>query len=134
MTVWPSRSHIAAISSRSASAVIARSASGLGEARKFLTVQLVVGVVEIHCTGLPLAAHSQNCHLASGARSDRHESGVARRLQPKAKTAAGVCVHQIEMSLFLPFRNVTSGSGSDGGRARSPGVAQRPTDARGMDV
>jgi hypothetical protein len=41
------------------------------------------------------------------------------------------CVHHLEMSLFLPFRNVTPRwSGSGGGRARSPGVAQRPTDAR----
>jgi hypothetical protein len=40
-----------------------------------------------------------------------------------------LCVHQIQMSLFLPFRNVTS-VGSGGGRARSPGVAQRPIGAR----
>jgi O-antigen/teichoic acid export membrane protein len=39
------------------------------------------------------------------------------------------CVHQIEMSLFLPFRNVTS-VGSGGGRARSPGVAQHRIGAK----
>jgi hypothetical protein len=45
---------------------------------------------------------------------------------------AADCVHQIQMSLFLPFRNVTPPrwSGSGGGRARSPGVAQRPNGAR----
>ena len=46
-----------------------------------------------------------------------------------------VCVHQIKMSLFLPFRNVTpQWSGSGGRRARSPGVAERPNDARGTAV
>ena len=42
-----------------------------------------------------------------------------------------VCLHHLEMSLFLPFRNVTPRwSGSGGGRARSLGAAQRPTAAR----
>ena len=45
-----------------------------------------------------------------------------------------ICVHQIQMSLFLPFRNVTPRwLGSDGGRARSPDVAQRPTGATHHD-
>jgi len=44
------------------------------------------------------------------------------------------CVHQIEMSLFLPFRNVTVGWGRAAGGREALGVAQRPTDARGMDA
>jgi hypothetical protein len=41
------------------------------------------------------------------------------------------CVHHLEMSPFLPFRNVTGMAlGSGGGRARSPSVAQRPTGDR----
>ena len=45
------------------------------------------------------------------------------------------CVHHLEMSLFLPFRNVTPRRlGSDGGRARSPSVAQRPTGGRLVGV
>ena len=44
------------------------------------------------------------------------------------------CVHQIEMSPFLPFRNVTVVAvGAAGGR-EAPGVAQRPTDVRCMDA
>jgi hypothetical protein len=42
------------------------------------------------------------------------------------------CVNPIQMSLFLPFRNDTL-VGLGGGRARSPGVAQRPTAARNAD-
>src|SRR5271170_980317 len=46
-------------------------------------------------------------------------------------SALSRCVHQIQMSPSLPFTNVTpQWSGSGGGRARSPGVAQRPTGAR----
>jgi hypothetical protein len=44
------------------------------------------------------------------------------------------CVNPIQMSLFLPFRNGTGTAvGLGGGRARSPGVAQRPTAARNAD-
>jgi hypothetical protein len=46
----------------------------------------------------------------------------------------GGCVNPIQMSLFLPFRNGTGTAvGLGGGRARSPSVAQRPTDARNAD-
>jgi hypothetical protein len=45
-----------------------------------------------------------------------------------------ICVHQIEMSLFLPFRNVTVGWGRAAGVREARGVAQRPTDARGVDA
>jgi len=40
-----------------------------------------------------------------------------------------MCPAQIEMSVIPQFRNV-SALGSGAGRARSPSVAQRPTDAR----
>jgi hypothetical protein len=48
----------------------------------------------------------------------------------KGVAAATGCVHLIQMSPSVPLTNVT---GSGGGRARSPGVAQRPTGARNAD-
>jgi hypothetical protein len=45
------------------------------------------------------------------------------------------CVHQIEMSPVLPFRNVTPRRlEAGGGRARSLCAAQRPTADRGTDA
>jgi hypothetical protein len=44
--------------------------------------------------------------------------------------ALSECVHQIQMSPSLPFRNVTAVGGRAAGGRGAPGVAQRPTGAR----
>ncbi len=62
---------------------------------------------------------------AAGLGPSRDDRGGA------ARSLAGMpaCVHHLEMSLVLPFRNVTV-AGSGGGRAWSLCEAQRPSDAR----
>jgi DNA-binding transcriptional LysR family regulator len=59
---------------------------------------------------------------------------VAIRLGPMRPSQSilrlQICVHQIQMSPSLPFRNVTGVGGRAAGGRGAPGVAQRPAGAR----
>src|SRR5580692_10752773 len=56
--------------------------------------------------------------------------GRPRESAPGYRIPCPDCVHQIEMSPFLPFRNVTAVGGRAAGGRGAPGVAQHPTGAR----
>jgi|SRR5215469_9537468 hypothetical protein len=78
-----------------------------------------------------LLAHRQHRHHGAPPRTPK-PGPVASTLQRGVISILLLhCVYQIEMSLFLPFRNVTV---ADVGRARSPGAAQRQTGAHGMNA
>jgi len=136
MAVWPSGSHVAAISSRVAPRASA-SRHRRGEKIPHGAARRRRGRNSLHLSATG-RAHCQNCHLASGARSDRHVSGVARRLLPKAKTAAGVLSRsgkfvnaKYRCQFFSNLEvSVARCLGRAAGGRRAPGVAQRPTGAR----